>query len=199
MARLVSENSHNAKRTWSKLSVAQVSGSVRFFTIAALSSARYGRNTGFISTSRQKPSAGSRQRPSGTRRAMPFLPPTTTNERRPSSQRCNCSTPSVISSSGTAAAAARLVCGGYWNRLQIRVVRVWNPAGIAKMAGVPNIVSACMNATKPPASIAGSTNGKVTRSMVSHVRPPRMAEASSRSAGTRSSALASRVNTSGKA
>ena len=56
-----------------------------------------------------------------------------------------------------------------------------------------------MKATNPPANMAGSTSGRVTRRVVCQAPPPRMEDASSRSAGMRSSALAMRVKTKGKA
>src|SRR3979409_262984 len=54
----------------------------------------------------------------------------------------------VNRSSGSEAAAASSGLGGYWNRLQILVVMVWKPAGNAKIAGEPNSVIACRNATR---------------------------------------------------
>ena len=98
-------------------------------------------------------------------------------------------------SSGKEAAAASSGLGGYWNRLQILVVIVWKPAGSARMAGEPNNVMAWRNATSAPASSAGSASGIVIRRAVTQVRPPRMAEASSRSPGIRSSAFATSTNT----
>ena len=98
-------------------------------------------------------------------------------------------------SRGTAAAAARPGFGGYWNRLQILVVTTWKPAGSARIAGEPNIVSACRMAISVPASIAGRASGIVTLRRVRHALPPSIAEASSRSVGTRSSALATSVKT----
>ena len=69
--------------------------------------------------------------------------------------------------SGSAAAAASPRRGGNWNRLQILVVMTWKPAGSARIAGEPNIVSACRMAISVPASMAGSTSGMVTlRSVV---------------------------------
>ena len=101
----------------------------------------------------------------------------------------------VRMSSGSEAAAASSGFGGYWNRLQILVVMVWKPAGSARIAGEPNSVIACRNATSAPASSAGSTSGMVTRRAVTQVLPPRMEEASSSSLGVRSSALATSTNT----
>jgi hypothetical protein len=101
----------------------------------------------------------------------------------------------VSTSNGSAAAAASCGLGGYWNRLQIFVVMVWKPAGSARMAGEPNSVMACRKATSAPATSAGSASGIVTRRAVSHIRPPRMAEASSRSPGMRSSAFATSTKT----
>jgi hypothetical protein len=101
----------------------------------------------------------------------------------------------VISSSGSAAAAARPGLGGNWNRLQILVVITWKPAGSARIAGEPNMVSACRMAIIDPARMAGSTNGSVTRRNVVQARAPRMDEASSRSEGTRSRPFATSVKT----
>src|SRR4030088_1016035 len=56
----------------------------------------------------------------------------------------------VSTSNGTDAAAASCILGGYWNRLQILVVMVWKPAGIARMAGEPNKVIARRKATGAP-------------------------------------------------
>ncbi len=101
----------------------------------------------------------------------------------------------VSSNKGREAAAASSGCGGNSNRLQILVVMVWKPAGIAKIAGVPNCVIASRNATSAPAASAGSASGMVTRRAVTQVPPPRMDEASSRSPGVRSSALATSTKT----
>ena len=101
----------------------------------------------------------------------------------------------VRTSSGSEAAAASSGFGGYWNRLQILVVMVWKPAGSARIAGEPNSVIACRKATSAPASSAGSASGMVTRRAVTQVLPPRIEEASSRSPGMRSSALATSTNT----
>src|ERR1700758_4753683 len=76
---------------------------------------------------------------------------------------CACSRRIVSSSSGTAAAAASSSLGGYWNRLQIFVVMVWKPAGSARIAGEPNSVIACRNATSAPASSAGSASRAAPR------------------------------------
>ena len=105
------------------------------------------------------------------------------------------SSSTVSTSSGSEAAAASSGFGGYWNRLQIFVVMVWKPAGSARIAGEPNSVIACRNATSAPASSAGSASGMVTRRAVTHMRPPRMEDASSRSPGMRSSAFATSTNT----
>jgi len=72
---------------------------------------------------------------------------------------------------------------------------VWKPAGIARIAGEPNSVIACRKATIAPASRAGNASGIVMRRAVVQVRAPSMAEASSRSPGIRSSALAISTNT----
>ena len=108
---------------------------------------------------------------------------------------CACSSTIVSSNSGTAAAAASSSFGGYWNRLQIFVVMVWKPAGKARIAGEPNKVMACRNAINAPAMSAGSASGIVTLRAVCQVPPPRIAEASSRSPGMRSSALATSTKT----
>src|SRR5436853_125604 len=83
----------------------------------------------------------------------------------------------LSASSGSDAAAASSSFGGYWKRLQILVVIVWNPAGIARIAGDPNSVIACRKATRAPASTAGSASGIVTRRAVTHHRAPRIEEA----------------------
>ncbi len=101
----------------------------------------------------------------------------------------------VRSSSGSAAAAASSGLGGNWNRLQILVVMVWKPAGSARIAGEPNSVRACRKATSAPAASAGSASGMVMRRAVRQALPPSMEEASSRSPGMRSSALATSTNT----
>ncbi len=56
-------------------------------------------------------------------------------------------------------------------------------AGSARIAGVPNSVIDCRNATRNPASSAGRTSGNVTSSAVRHAGAPRIAEASSSSLG----------------
>src|SRR5436309_2869561 len=103
----------------------------------------------------------------------------------------------VVASSGGDAAAANPNCGGNWNRLQIFVVIVSMPAGSARIAGVPNNVIDCRNATMNPPSKAGSTSGKVTCSAVRHAGAPRIADASSSSLGIASRALAAKVKTYG--
>ena len=108
---------------------------------------------------------------------------------------CARSSTTVMSSSGSEAAAARPSCGGNWNRLQILVVMVSMPAGRARIAGVPNSVIDCRNATMKPASSAGTASGSVTSSAVRHAGAPRIAEASSRSLGITSRLLATNVNT----
>src|ERR1051326_2475189 len=80
----------------------------------------------------------------------------------------------VSSSSGIEAAAASCSFGGYWNRLQIFVVMVWKPAGIARMAGDPNSVIACRKAISPPAIRAGKASGMVVRRAVVQALPPRI-------------------------
>ena len=49
------------------------------------------------------------------------------------------------------------------NRLQILVVMVWKPAGIARIAGEPNNVIACRKATSAPAGSGGTPRGLVMR------------------------------------
>ncbi len=69
--------------------------------------------------------------------------------------------------------------------------------GTVRIAGEPNMVKAWTMATSEPASMAGRTIGRVMRHSVLPGLPPRMAEASSRSEGTLSKALATSVNTNG--
>src|SRR6202142_2852302 len=99
--------------------------------------------------------------------------------------------------SGSDAAAASSGLGGYWNRLQILVVMVWKPAGSARIAGEPNKVIACKNATRAPASKAGSTRGMVILRAVYQRPPPKIDDASSNSPGVRSSELATSTKTYG--
>ena len=73
----VDDSSVNTNTTLCKVSVDGVASVVAFGEKAALSSAKYGRNTGQSSTTRQKPSAIQRQPLSSTRRGGPYLPPTT--------------------------------------------------------------------------------------------------------------------------
>src|SRR5260370_33202321 len=100
-------------------------------------------------------------------------------------------------SKGTDAAAASCILGGYWNRLQILVVMVWKPAGIARIAGEPNSVMACRKATSAPANSAGIASGTVTRRAVVQALPPRIAAGCSRAPGMRSLALEASANTHG--
>ena len=72
---------------------------------------------------------------------------------------------------------------------------VWKPAGSARIAGEPNSVIACRNATSAPATSAGIASGMVMRRAVVQVLPPRIEEASSRSPGMRSSEFATSTNT----
>ena len=101
-------------------------------------------------------------------------------------------------SKGNDAAAASSGLGGYWKRLQIFVVMVWNPAGKARMAGDPNSVIVCKKATSAPARSAGSASGMVTRRAVRAALAPSIEEASSRSAGMWSRAFATSTKTYGK-
>ena len=77
----------------------------------------------------------------------------------------------------------------------MRVVSVWKPAGIARMAGEPNRFSACRKATRAPASRVGSASGTVMCRAVCQVLAPSIDDASSSSPGMRSSALATRMKT----
>src|SRR4029078_2858892 len=191
------DNSVNTNTMLCSVMVDGVTSVVAFGENAALSNAKYGRNTGLSSTNRQNISATQRQRPSSIERGAPYLPPTTEKPRRPSRNFWPRSSRIVSNSSGTAAAAASSSFGGYWNRLQIFVVMVWKPAGSARIAGEPNSVIACRNAISAPAASAGNARGLVTRGAVVHALPPRMAEASSSSPGMLSSALATSTKTNG--
>ena len=88
------------------------------------------------------------------------------------------------SSSGSEAAAAKPGLGGNWNRLQILVVITWKPAGSARIAGEPNMVSACRIAISEPASMAGSTSGSVTVRSTRARDAPRFCAASSTETST---------------
>ena len=110
---------------------------------------------------------------------------------------CARSSTTVMTRSGSEAAAARPSCGGNWKRLQILVVITSMPAGSARIAGTPKSVIDCRNATRKPARSAGITSGSVTLSAERHGGAPRMAEASSSSLGMRSRLLATKVKTYG--
>src|ERR1700737_3926870 len=125
----VDDNSVNTNTMLCRVAVAGVTSEVALVENAALSNAKYGRNTGLSSTTRQNASADQRHFFSSTRRGAPYLPPTTEKPRRPRMNFCACSSRIVKSNSGIAAAAANSSLGGYWNRLQIFVVMVWKPAG----------------------------------------------------------------------
>src|SRR4051812_7155374 len=73
----VDDSSVNTKTTLCQVAVDGVTSVVALGEKAALSSARYGRNTGLSSTTRQNASATQRQAFSSTWRGAPYLPPTT--------------------------------------------------------------------------------------------------------------------------
>src|ERR1700730_353378 len=73
----VDDNSVNTNTMLCRVKVAGVTKVVAFGENAALSSARYGRNTGLSSITRQNASATQRQLFISTRRGAPYLPPTT--------------------------------------------------------------------------------------------------------------------------
>src|SRR4029079_7214451 len=127
-ASLVDDSSVNTNTILCSVAVDGVTSVVAFGENAALSSAKYGRDTGLRSTSRQNPSAAQRHPFSSIGRGAPYLPPTTEKPRRPSRNFWPCSSNIVSSSSGTAAAAASSSFGGYWNRLQIFVLMGGKPA-----------------------------------------------------------------------
>ena len=110
---------------------------------------------------------------------------------------CVRSSATVMSKSGSDAAAASPSCGGNWKRLQILVVIVSMPAGSARIAGVPKSVIDCRKAMRKPARSAGTTRGSVTCAAVRHAGAPRIEEASSSSLGITSRLLAMNVNTYG--
>src|SRR6185437_8653620 len=103
----------------------------------------------------------------------------------------------VITRSGSEAAAASPSLGGNWKKLQILVVIVSMLAGSARIAAGPNSVIDCRNATRKPARSAGIASGSVTSIAVRHQRAPRIAEASSRSLGMWSRLVATKVKTYG--
>src|SRR5258708_19055609 len=73
----VDDNSVNTNTMLCSVSVAGVTSVVAFGENAALNSAKYGRNTGLSSTTRQNASAAHRHFFISTRRGAPYLPPHT--------------------------------------------------------------------------------------------------------------------------
>src|ERR1700726_2250815 len=73
----VEDNSVNTKMMLCSVRVDGATSVVAFGEKAALSSAKYGRNTGLSSTTRQNASAAQRHFFNSTRRGAPYLPPTT--------------------------------------------------------------------------------------------------------------------------
>src|ERR1700727_2159924 len=76
-ASCVDDNSVNTNTILCSVNVAGVTRVVAFGENAALSSAKYGRNTGLSSITRQNASAAQRHAFISTRRGAPYLPPTT--------------------------------------------------------------------------------------------------------------------------
>src|SRR6202043_2079920 len=113
-ANWVADNSVNTNTMFFTVQVDGVTTVVGLGENAALSSAKYGRNTGLSSTTRQNASAAQRHFFISTRRGAPYLPPTTEKPRRPRMNFCACSSRIVKSNSGIAAAAANSSLGGYW-------------------------------------------------------------------------------------
>src|SRR5258705_10026896 len=72
----VEDNSVNTNTMLCSVNVVGVTSVVAFGENAALNSAKYGRNTGLRSTTRQDASAAQRHRFISTRRGAPYLPPT---------------------------------------------------------------------------------------------------------------------------
>src|SRR5580693_6525841 len=73
----VDDSSVNTNTILCSVKVEGVTSVVAFGENAALNSAKYGRNTGLSSTTRQKASATQRHCFISTRRGAPYLPPTT--------------------------------------------------------------------------------------------------------------------------
>src|SRR6202049_2162302 len=73
----VDESSVKTNTMLCSVKVAGVTSVVAFGENAALNSAKYGRNTGLSSTTRQNASAAQRHFFISTRRGAPYLPPTT--------------------------------------------------------------------------------------------------------------------------
>src|ERR1700675_50900 len=76
-ASCVADNSVNTNTILCSVKVAGVTSVVAFGENAALSSAKYGRNTGLSIITRQNASAAQRHFFISTRRGAPYLPPTT--------------------------------------------------------------------------------------------------------------------------
>src|ERR1700689_5821116 len=76
-ASCVADNSVNTNTIFFSVIVAGVTSVVAFGENAALSSAKYGRNTGLSSTARQNASAAQRHLFISTRGGAPYLSPTT--------------------------------------------------------------------------------------------------------------------------
>src|SRR6266567_9483267 len=73
----VDDNSVNTNTMLCSVNVDGVTSVVAFGENAAFNSAKYGRNTGLSSTTRQNASAAQRHFFISTRRGAPYLPPTT--------------------------------------------------------------------------------------------------------------------------
>ena len=71
------DDSPNANQTFCSVAFSGVTSVVAIGENAALNSAKYGRNTGSISTPKTKTTAGHFQMPSLISRGSPVLPPTT--------------------------------------------------------------------------------------------------------------------------
>src|ERR1044072_2293243 len=78
----VDDNSVNTNTMLCSVAVDGVTSVVAFGENAALSSAKYGKNTGLSSTTRQNASAAQRQPFISTWRGAPYLPPPTENTER---------------------------------------------------------------------------------------------------------------------
>src|SRR6185312_489078 len=95
----VEDNSVNTNTTLCRVMVDGVTRVVAFGENAAFSSAKYGRNTGLSSTTRQNASAAQRHPFISIGRGAPYLPPTTEKPRRPSRNFWPCSS-NIVSGSG---------------------------------------------------------------------------------------------------
>ena len=100
----------------------------------------------------------------------------------------------MISSSGTAYAAATSARIGWPKNCSSCVVTTVKRAGMAISAGEPNSAIASRNVTIAPPRMAGSAIGSVTRNVVRRMPAPRMLAASSISEETRSSAAVVKMN-----